>query len=136
MSTLPPLVAKGRMPYHCFFHCLCSAISELLSVTESSAFKLQTFLILNCLGYRIFDIRDSSIYFSSFPVCPSSAPAGFHHLRSYLSVVAPLQSPLSSPQSVLSASPRTPRGYGRRHCGRAFCRRAIWGSSVPRRGGR
>lgn len=59
-----------------------------------------------------------------------------HRLRPYLSVVAPLQSLPSSPRSAPSVSPHTPHGYEHRHYERVFCRRAIWGNSVPRRDGR
>ena len=74
--------------------------------------------------------------FPSSPVCLSSPPADFHHLHPNPSAAAPPQSPPSSPRSVSSASLHNPRGYGRRHCGRAICRRAIWENSAPRRDGR
>lgn len=79
----------------------------------------------------------SSVILFTFPFAYISSPsAAAHRLRPCLSAATPPQFPLSSPQSASSASPRTPRGCGRRHCGRAFCRLAIWGSSVPRRDGR
>lgn len=58
-----------------------------------------------------------------FTFCTSS-PA--HHLRPDLSTAL-------NPQSLPSASPRTPRRYVRRHRGRVSCRRAIWRNSVPQR---
>ena len=61
-----------------------------------------------------------------FTFCTSS-PA--HHLRPDLSTAL-------NPQSLPSASPRTPRRYVRRHRGRVSCRRAIWRNSVPQRDGR
>ena len=72
----------------------------------------------------------------SSPACPSSPPVGFHRPRPNPSVAALPQSQPSSLQLTASASPRTPRGCGRRHCGRVSCRRAIWGSSVLQTGGR
>ena len=62
--------------------------------------------------------------FPSSPVCLSSPPADFHHLHPNPSAAALPQSLPSSPRSAPSAFPRTPRGCGRKHCGRAFCRRA------------
>ena len=72
----------------------------------------------------------------SFPACPSSPPVGFRHLCPNPSAAASPQSLPSSPRSAPSASPRTPRGCGRRHCGRAFYRRAILENSVLQRDGR
>lgn len=72
----------------------------------------------------------------SFPVCPSLPLAAAHRPRPNPSSAAPLQSLPSSPRSAPLAFPRTPHGCGRRHCGRAFCRRAIWGNSALRRDGR
>ena len=69
--------------------------------------------------------------FPSSPVCLSSPPAAAHRPRPNPSVAAPPQFPLSSPRLAPSTSPRTPRGCGHRHCERAFCRRATWGSSAP-----
>ena len=67
----------------------------------------------------------SFLFSTSFPTYPSSLLAGFHHLRPNPSAAALLRSPLSSPRSALSASPRTPRGCGHRHCGRAFYHRPL-----------
>ena len=67
----------------------------------------------------------SFLFSTSFPTYPSSLLADFHHLSPRPSAAASPQYLPSSPRSAPSASPRTPRGYGRRHCGRAFCRRAI-----------
>ena len=72
----------------------------------------------------------------SFPVCPSLPLAAAHHPRPNPSAAALPQSLPSSLRLTPSASPRTPRGCGHRHCGRAFCRRAIWESSDPQRDGR
>ena len=74
--------------------------------------------------------------FPSSPVCLSSPPADFHHLHPNPSAASLPQSPLSSPRSGPSASPRTPRGCGHRHCGRVSCHQATWESSGPRRDGR
>lgn len=78
-----------------------------------------------------FSLSSFSPYLSSYP---SLTPAAGAFLS--LSAAAPPRSLPSSPRSALSASPRTPREYGHRHCGRAFYRRAIWENSGLQTGGR
>ena len=51
----------------------------------------------------------------------------FRYLCPHPSAAVLPQSRPSSPRSASSASLRTPRGYGRRHCGRIFYRRTTWG---------
>ena len=76
------------------------------------------------------------VTFPLFLAGSPSPPVGFHHPPPVPSAAALLRSRPSSPRSGPSASPRTPRGCGHRHCGRAFYHRATWGSSGPRRDGR
>ena len=65
------------------------------------------------------------VTFPLFLAGSPSPPVGFHRPRPNPSAALLPQSRPSSPRSVPSTSPRTPRGYGRRHCGRVFYRRAI-----------
>ena len=74
--------------------------------------------------------------FPSSPVCLSFPPMDFRYLCPHSSTSLLPQSPPSSPRSTPSASPHTPRGCGRKHCGRVFYRRAIWGNSGLQRDGR
>ena len=78
-----------------------------------------------------FSLSSFSPYLSSYP---SLTPAAGAFLS--LSAAVPPQSLPSSPRSAPSAFPRTPRGCGRKHCGRVFYRRAIWGNSGLQRDGR
>lgn len=76
------------------------------------------------------------VTFPLFLAGSPSPPVGFRHLCPNPSAAAPPQFPLSSPRLAPLASPRTPRGCGRRHCVRVFCRRAIWASSDLQTDGR
>ena len=99
-------------------------------------------------GYRLFGTQGGA-YFTSTSLCSCfsfsfSLPfsislvdsAGFHRPRPNSSAAASPQSLLSSLRLTPSVSPRTPRGYGRKHCGRVFYRRAIWESSGLQTDGR
>lgn len=68
----------------------------------------------------LFSLSYSLISFSCSPFCFFPFPAVAHHLCPRPSVAALPRSPLSSLRSAPSASPRIPRGCGRRHYGRAF----------------
>lgn len=76
------------------------------------------------------------VTFPLFLAGSPSPPVGFHRLRPNPSAAVLPQSRPSSPRSAPSVSPRTPRGCGHRHCGRAFCHQATWESSALQRGGR
>lgn len=76
------------------------------------------------------------VTFPLFLAGSPSPPVGFHRPRPNPSVAVPPQFPLSSPRLAPSTSPRTPHGYGRRHCGRVSCHRATWESSALQRDGR
>ena len=78
-------------------------------------------VILFSLSYSLISFSYSPFCFFPFP------PVVVHHLHPNPLAAALPQSQHSSPQSAPSASPHTPRGYGRRHCGRIFYRRTTWG---------
>ena len=101
------IISKNyKIPYH---RHRCRKIST----HGGDYFHLRLLFFFVCFAFFL-----SSFLFSCFSPLP--AVSAFPPL----SAASLPQSPLSSPQSVPSASPRTPRGCGRRHCGRVFYRRA------------